>query len=96
MSEILTPIEGQEIPFGNYVIGGIAFGGRYGISKVQVSVDDRKTWRDSEIKAPLSRWSWVLRRYDWRPSGQGECTITVRAFDKDGKVQESGSLLGVF
>jgi len=94
MSEILMPMEDQKIPFGNYVIGGIAFGGRHGISKVQVSFDGRKTWHDAEIKAPLSRWSWALWRYDWRPSGRGEYTITVRAFDKDGKVQESGSLLG--
>ena len=94
MSEILMPMEGQKIPFGNYVIGGIAFGGRHGISKVQISFDDRKTWHDAEMKAPLSRWSWVLWRYDWRPSGQGEYAITVRAFDRHGKVQESGSLLG--
>jgi DMSO/TMAO reductase YedYZ molybdopterin-dependent catalytic subunit len=100
MSEVLMPMEGQEIPFGNYVIGGIAFGGRYGISRVQVSLDGQKTWHDAEMKAPLSHWSWVLWRYDWRPSGEGEYTITVRAFDEDGKVQESkslfGSLLGSF
>jgi DMSO/TMAO reductase YedYZ molybdopterin-dependent catalytic subunit len=96
MSEILMPMEGRRIPLGNYVIGGIAFGGKHGISRVQVSVDNRKTWQDAEMKPPLSRWSWVLWRYDWKPSGEGEYTIFIRAFDKDGKIQESGTLFGSF
>ncbi|MCL5023123.1 MAG: molybdopterin-dependent oxidoreductase [Nitrospirae bacterium] len=94
MSEILMPMDGREVPLGNYVIGGIAFGGRYGIGKVQVSLDDRKTWHDAEMKAPLSRWSWVLWRYDWRPAKEGDHRITVRAFGRGGKVQESPSLFG--
>jgi hypothetical protein len=94
MSEILMPMEGKKIPFGNYVIGGVAFGGRHGISRVQVSLDDKKNWHDAQLKTPLSRWSWVLWRYDWSPLREGQYTITVRAFDEDGKVQESGSLFG--
>ncbi|MEJ2691404.1 MAG: molybdopterin-dependent oxidoreductase, partial [Deltaproteobacteria bacterium] len=39
MSEILMPMEGKEIPLGNYVVGGIAFGGRHGVGRVQVSFD---------------------------------------------------------
>jgi DMSO/TMAO reductase YedYZ molybdopterin-dependent catalytic subunit len=93
MSEILMPMEGKKIPLGNYVIGGIAFGGRHGISRVQISLDGKKTWHDAEMKPPLSKWAWSLWRYDWRPSSEGEYTITVRAFDRDGMVQESGSLL---
>jgi DMSO/TMAO reductase YedYZ molybdopterin-dependent catalytic subunit len=94
MSEILMPMKGKRIPFGNYVIGGVAFGGRYGISRVQVSLDDKSTWQEAELKKPLSKWSWVLWRYDWKPSKEGEYTITVRAFDRSGKVQESPSLFG--
>ena len=94
MSEVLMPMDGKTVPTGNYVIGGIAFGGRYGISRVQVSTDRKKTWHDAELKPPLSKWSWVLWRYDWRPSGEGEYEITVRAVDRSGKLQESGSLLG--
>lgn len=93
-SEILMPMEGKTIPLGNYVIGGIAFAGRYGISRVQVSVDNKKTWQEAEIKKPLSRWSWVLWRYDWKPLKEGDYTITVRGIDRSGKVQESPSLFG--
>ena len=91
-SQILMPMDGKKIPLGNYVIGGIAFAGRFGISKVQVSLDDGKTWHDTETKEPLSKWAWVLWRYDWKPAKEGKYTIKVRGIDKGGKVQESGRL----
>jgi DMSO/TMAO reductase YedYZ molybdopterin-dependent catalytic subunit len=93
-SQILMPMDGKRIPSGNYVIGGVAFGGRYGISRVQVSFDDGKSWKDAELKPPLSTWAWTLWRFDWKPSTAGKYTIKVRAFDRAGKVQESGSLIG--
>jgi DMSO/TMAO reductase YedYZ molybdopterin-dependent catalytic subunit len=94
MSEILMPMDGGFIPPGNYMVGGIAFAGRYGISKVQVSFDKGQTWKDAHTKAPLSKWSWLLWEYDWKPTGEGKHTIEVRGIDRSGKVQESGSLLG--
>jgi DMSO/TMAO reductase YedYZ molybdopterin-dependent catalytic subunit len=93
-SQILMPMDGKRIPSGNYVIGGVAFAGRYGISRVQVSLDNKKTWHEAEIKKPLSRWSWVLWRYDWNPSKDGDYTITVRGIDRSGKIQESPSFFG--
>ncbi len=94
MSEVLMPMDGKTVPLANYVIGGVAFAGRHGISRVQVSLDDKRTWHEAEIKPPLSKWAWVLWRYDWKPARQGEYTITVRGIDRAGKVQESPSLLG--
>ncbi|MEJ2695175.1 MAG: molybdopterin-dependent oxidoreductase [Candidatus Sulfobium sp.] len=99
-SQILMPMNGRTIPAGHYVMGGIAFGGRYGIGKVQVSLDDGDTWHDAELKPPLSKWAWTLWRYDWEPREAGEHTLKVRAFDRHGKMQESASLfakiLGTF
>jgi len=92
-SQILMPMEGKSISAGNYVIGGIAFAGRYGISKVQISLTGGKTWKDAEIKAPLSKWAWTLWRYDWNPSKEGNYEITVRGIDRAGKIQESKSLV---
>jgi hypothetical protein len=91
-SQILMPMDGEKMPLGNYTVGGIAYAGRHGISRVQVSFDDRETWHEAETKEPLSRWAWVLWRYDLRPKKKGKYTITVRGIDKSGKVQESGSL----
>ncbi len=93
-SQILMPMDGKTIPVGNCVIGGVAFAGRYGVSKVQVSLDDKRSWHDAALKPPLSKWAWTLWSFDWKPSKVGEYTITVRGIDRAGKVQESSSLLG--
>jgi DMSO/TMAO reductase YedYZ molybdopterin-dependent catalytic subunit len=94
-SQILMPMDGKEIPLGNYVVGGVAFGGRNGIGRVQVSTNDGKTWRDADLKPPLSKWAWTLWRYDWKPRSTGKYTLKVRGIGRNGKVQESGSLLGL-
>jgi hypothetical protein len=86
------PMDSKKVPLDNYVVGGVAFAGRHGISKVQVSFDKGNTWQDAKTKEPLSRWAWVLWQYDWKPDKKGKHTITVRGIDKAGKIQESGSL----
>jgi DMSO/TMAO reductase YedYZ molybdopterin-dependent catalytic subunit len=93
-SQILMPMSGKSIPLGNYMVGGVAFAGRYGISRVQVSLDKGKTWADASVKSPLSKWAWSLWEYDWKPSRAGQYAIQVRGVDRLGKVQESGSLVG--
>jgi DMSO/TMAO reductase YedYZ molybdopterin-dependent catalytic subunit len=93
MSEILMPMDGKNVPLGQYVIGGIAFGGRHGVSRVQVSVEGEK-WQEAELKPPLSKWAWTLWRYGWTPMREGDFSIRVRAYDRSGKEQVSPSLLG--
>jgi len=61
---------------------------------IVAAIDYKKTWHDAQMKAPLSKWAWSLWRHDWGPSSEAEYIITVRAFDGDGMVQESGLLLG--
>jgi len=93
-SQILMPMDGKTIPLGNYVVGGVAFAGRFGISNVQISLDNKMTWHDAALKPPLSKWSWTLWSYNWRPSASGDYTITVRGIDRAGEVQESPSFIG--
>lgn len=91
-SQILMPMDGKQIPPGPYVVGGVAYAGRHGISGVQVSFDGGDTWSNAEIREPLSKWAWVLWRFDWTPPKEGSYTVTVRGIDRAGKVQEEGSL----
>jgi DMSO/TMAO reductase YedYZ molybdopterin-dependent catalytic subunit len=72
-------------------VGGIAFAGTRGISKVQVSLDNGLTWKDASIKEPLSPYSWVMWAAELNiPSEQvKEYKLTVRATDKTGNVQTS-------
>jgi hypothetical protein len=68
-------------------VGGIAFAGSRGISKVEVSTDNGTTWRDAVIKEPLSQYSWVLWAAELDLTSQQ--TLPVRATDKSGNVQTS-------
>jgi len=74
---------------------GIAFAGRHGISRVQVSLNDGSSWHDAAMKEPLSKWSWAVWSYDWMPAKRGKYTLKVRGIDKAGKLQESGSIFSV-
>lgn len=76
-------------------VGGIAFAGSRGISKVEVSIDNGTTWRDAIIKEPLSQYAWVLWAAELNlPSQQQtqqqqQYRLSVRATDKAGNIQTS-------
>ena len=66
-------------------VGGIAWAGDRGISKVEVRVDGG-AWRPARLRSPLSDTTWVIWRYDW-PMEAGEHRFEVRCVDGDGKPQ---------
>jgi DMSO/TMAO reductase YedYZ molybdopterin-dependent catalytic subunit len=66
-------------------VGGIAFSGDRGISKVEVRVDGGP-WQAAQLRSPLSETTWVLWRYDW-PFEEGEHTFEVRCAEGDGTPQ---------
>ncbi|HZD10088.1 MAG TPA: molybdopterin-dependent oxidoreductase [Candidatus Binatia bacterium] len=66
-------------------IGGIAFAGARGISKVEVRMDGG-AWQEARLRAPLSETTWVIWRYDW-PFSAGDHTFEVRCVDGQGTQQ---------
>jgi DMSO/TMAO reductase YedYZ molybdopterin-dependent catalytic subunit len=66
-------------------VGGIAFSGARGISKVEVRVDGG-AWEEAELRSPLSETTWVIWRYDW-PFEAGDHTFEVRCAEGDGTPQ---------
>lgn len=72
---------------GDAKIGGIAFAGPQGISKVEVSDDDGQSWQVARLKKLLSPYSWRLWAVDWKPKKAGKIKLLVRAFEGDGKPQ---------
>jgi DMSO/TMAO reductase YedYZ molybdopterin-dependent catalytic subunit len=87
MSRIDIP-QGSASPTGT-IIAGIAFAGDRGVSRVEVSTDGGATWEQTESKAPLSPYSWVLWRRQWSPQQPGEFELQVRATDGRGETQTS-------
>src|SRR5579885_2607544 len=70
-------------------IVGIAFSGRRGIQRVEVSTDNGASWSDAQLAPPLSQDTWVLWTYQWHPAARGHYTLVARATDGTGQVQTS-------
>lgn len=67
-------------------MGGIAFAGARGISKVEVRLDRAGPWYEAQLRSPLSETTWVLWRYDW-PFESGRHTFEARTVEGDGTPQ---------
>ncbi len=71
-------------------VKGMAYGGDRGISRVELSFDDGRTWRDTEIYYAGGNLAWSLwkARDGWIPDTPGDYVFAVRATDGKGAVQE--------
>jgi DMSO/TMAO reductase YedYZ molybdopterin-dependent catalytic subunit len=78
IQELREPIE----------VKGVAYGGDRGISRVELSFDDGKTWNDAQIYYSGGDLAWSLWSYKWRPEDEDDYTLVVRATDGEGDVQE--------
>ncbi len=78
ISKLQQPIE----------VKGIAFGGDRGVSRVEFSFDDGKSWRDAEIHYNGGDLAWSLWKTGWLPEAAGDYTLVVRATDGKGGVQK--------
>jgi DMSO/TMAO reductase YedYZ molybdopterin-dependent catalytic subunit len=89
-SRIDVPGDRSVVEPGLVEIGGIAFAGDRGVSKVEVSTDDGETWRAATIRDNPSPdgLSWVIWTMPWQASS-GTYTLAVRATDGAGEMQTS-------
>ncbi len=99
-SQIRMP-DRQEISLsgGPVTIAGTAFSGEAGVAKVEVSLDDGKTWQEAALTRgpqPFTPYTWTEWRYEWTPPAEGKYTLAVRATDNESNTQEKRgfSLLG--
>jgi hypothetical protein len=89
-SSIGRPEDKEIIKAKEYTISGYAFdGGNHGgIAKVEVSLDNGKTWNEAEIWASDSPLAWSLWKYTWQISDNDKSfSITARAITKDNTIQ---------
>ncbi len=85
-SRIDTPMGGAPVA-GMVAVAGIAFAGSRGVSRVEVSTDGGRSWKQAQLKQPLSDVAWRLWLYRWEARGRGQAGILVRAYDGTGIVQ---------
>jgi len=92
MSRIDWPRSNDEVPVGTpFKVYGIANAGDRGISRVEVSADDGKTWQDAEVEPladPLGPLTWVRWRASITVAAAGIVRLVARATDGKGQVQD--------
>ncbi len=70
-------------------VGGIAYAGERGISRVEVQVDDGP-WQAAVLRTPaISPLTWVEWRFDWKSPRRGRHILRVRAADGRGVLQDA-------
>lgn len=89
MSIFYIPQRSSTQPNKPLLIGGIAYAGDRGISKVEVSADGGQSWNVANLRTPKSPYSWVLWTWPWTPGGSGQYNLQTRATDGKGTLQRS-------
>ncbi|MBW7970012.1 sulfite dehydrogenase [Bradyrhizobium sp. BR 10289] len=86
-SIITRPSGGQRLNApGFQEITGIAWSGHGKITRVEVSVDDGKSWQDAQLQEPVLTRALTRFRLPWRWDGK-PAVIQSRAIDETGYVQ---------
>lgn len=70
-----------------YRLEGLAMDDGAGITRVEISHDDRKTWTDAQLDRVIDRYSWRRFRLPWTPSAPGDHTLACRATNAAGRTQ---------
>ena len=90
---IIIPADGAQSSLsqnkGTILLGGYAYAGNRGISKVEVSTDNGVTWQTATLKPSLAENTWTLWAFPWSPSQTGSYNIYARATDGTGALQTS-------
>jgi DMSO/TMAO reductase YedYZ molybdopterin-dependent catalytic subunit len=75
------------VPLAAVQLRGMAWSGRGAITKVEVSTDDRRTFRPATLGAPAGPFTWTPWEFTWQPSRRGQHILSSRATDARGNVQ---------
>jgi DMSO/TMAO reductase YedYZ molybdopterin-dependent catalytic subunit len=89
-SQVFVPRSLDPVVLGQpALVGGVAFAGDQGVSRVEFSPDDGQTWHEALLQTALSPFSWVLWTREWAFSDSRNRTVVVRAYDGKGTQQIS-------
>jgi DMSO/TMAO reductase YedYZ molybdopterin-dependent catalytic subunit len=87
MSRVDVPADGSRVPKNELWIAGVAFAGKRGIGKIEVSIDGGASWAPAGFTEPLSEYTWVIWEFPWRDAPTGMHDVLVRATDGTGTTQ---------
>jgi hypothetical protein len=72
----------------NVRVRGAAWSGGGEITRVELSVDGGKNWKETKLLGESKANAWRLWEFDWKtPSKPGKATLIARATDSNGGTQ---------
>jgi len=87
-SFIVSPDGSARIPAGlPATVRGIAFSGNGAITRVELSLDGARSWREVRLGADHGPHAFRTWEATWTPRAAGEVSLAVRAIDAQGEVQ---------
>jgi sulfane dehydrogenase subunit SoxC len=87
-SVITRPSAGLELRRGYVQITGLAWSGAGAITKVEVSTDGGRSWKEAKLQTPVHTKAHTRFTFDWAWDGE-ETVIMSRSTDDHGDVQPS-------
>ncbi len=80
--------EGQRLAIGKpLVVKGLAWDGGYGIRRVDISIDEGRSWEGAELGADLGRFSFRPWQFALKPQMKGHLGVMARASNAHGASQ---------
>ena len=86
-SIITQPAPAEKVPLGPVTVLGAAYAGEVDVERVEVSVDDGRTWKLATFIGLHEPFAWRQWQYVWEVKEKGEYIIMARAIDSDGGQQ---------
>jgi DMSO/TMAO reductase YedYZ molybdopterin-dependent catalytic subunit len=90
-SLIAAPQEGEAVKAGHVTVQGVAWSGEAKVVKVEVSIDEGKTWETARLVGEDQPYAWRQWQFIWQAKTGGTFTILCRATDERGDVQPTTS-----
>lgn len=90
-SLIAAPADGQRVKVGLVTIQGVAWAGETKVVKVELSMDEGKTWEPARFVGEDHYYAWRRWQFIWPAKVQGTFTIVCRATDARGDFQPAVS-----
>ncbi len=88
-ARIDVPADGASLPVNRQTyLAGVAFAGAKGVSAVDVSTDNGRTWQRATLKKPLGAVTWTLWELPWTPTRSDTYAIIARMIDLQGYYQQ--------
>jgi DMSO/TMAO reductase YedYZ molybdopterin-dependent catalytic subunit len=84
---ITNPAEGEALPLGRHLVGGMAWSGEGGIVGIEVSTEGEGGWQPARLVGERKPHTWQQWEWEWEATRPGRQVLRVRATDERGNVQ---------